>query len=66
MVMAMKYNQLIVFIGAYGALAIMTVLSTIFGAFITSIIQSKVVTGFVVAGLFFFFGAKLIYEAYHH
>lgn len=66
MVMAMKYNQMIVFIGSYGALAVMTVLSTIFGAFITTIIRSKVVTGLIVAGLFFFFGGKLIYEAYHH
>ena len=66
MVMAMKYNQWVVFIGSFGALAIMTVLSTIFGAFITTIIRSKLVTGLIVAGLFFFFGGKLIYEAYHH
>lgn len=66
MVMAMKYNQMVVFIGSFGALAVMTVLSTIFGAFITTIIRSRIVTGLIVAGLFFFFGGKLIYEAYHH
>ena len=66
MVMAMKYNQMVVFVGSYGALAVMTVLSTIFGAFITVLIQSKLITGVIVAALFFFFGGKMIHEAYNH
>lgn len=64
MVMAMKYKKYIVFTGAYGALAIMTILSTIFGAVLTTLV-SKTVTDLIVAGLFFFFGGKLLYEAYN-
>lgn len=64
MVMAMRYKKWVVFTGAYGALAIMTILSTIFGKVLTSLV-SKFITDLVVAGLFFFFGGKLLWEAYH-
>jgi len=64
MVMAMKYKKWVVFTGAYGALAIMTILSTIFGKVLTSLV-SKFITDLIVAGLFFFFGGKLLWEAYH-
>lgn len=64
MMMAMKYKKWVVFSGGYGALAIMTVLSTVFGAVITTLV-SKTITDLIVAGLFFYFGIKLLYEAYH-
>lgn len=64
MVMAMKYKKWVVFGGGYGALAVMTVLSTIFGAVITTLI-SKTLTDLIVTALFFYFGGKLIWEAYH-
>lgn len=64
MVMAMRYKKWTVFTGAYGALAIMTILSTIFGKILTAMV-SKFITDLIVAGLFFFFGGKLLWEAYH-
>jgi putative Ca2+/H+ antiporter (TMEM165/GDT1 family) len=65
MIMAMKYNKLVVFIGSWGALAIMTVLSAVFGKVIFSLIP-KFYTNLIVTLLFFYFGAKLIYEAYQY
>ena len=65
MIMAMKYNKFIVFVGAYGALAIMTILSTIFGELITKVI-SPTITNIIVTILFFYFGIKMIYEALNH
>ena len=63
MIMAMKYKKLIVFFGAYGALAVMTVISAIFGKMIFSLIP-KIYTDIIVTILFFYFGFKLLYEAY--
>lgn len=65
MIMAMRYNKIIVFLGAYGALAIMTALSAVFGKVATSWL-SPTVTNIVVAVLFFYFGAKMIYESTQH
>ncbi len=63
MIMAMKYRKLIVFLGAYGALAVMTVLSAVSGKVLFSLIP-KFYTDIVVTILFFYFGLKLLYEAY--
>lgn len=63
MIMAMKYKKLVVFFGAYGALAVMTVISAIFGKVIFSLIP-KIYTDIIVTILFFYFGFKLLYEAY--
>jgi putative Ca2+/H+ antiporter (TMEM165/GDT1 family) len=63
MIMAMKYNKIVVFIGAFGALAVMTVLSAIGGKVIFSLIP-KLYTDIIVTLLFFYFGFKLLYEAY--
>ena len=63
--MAMRYNKFIVFLGAYGALAIMTILSTVFGEIITKII-SPTITNIVVTLLFLYFGIRMIYDAMHH
>ena len=61
--MAMKYNKIVVFIGAFGALAVMTILSAIGGKVVFSLIP-KIYTDIIVTILFFYFGFKLIYEAY--
>jgi putative Ca2+/H+ antiporter (TMEM165/GDT1 family) len=63
MIMAMKYKKLIVFFGAYGALAVMTIISAIFGKVLFSLIP-KIYTDIIVTVLFFYFGFKLLYEAY--
>ena len=64
MIMAMKFNKIVVFIGSFGALAVMTVISAIFGKVVFSLIP-KFYTNLIVSLLFFYFGFKLIYEAYH-
>ena len=61
--MAMKNKQSIVFLGAFGALAVMTVLSANFGKVVFSLIP-KIYTDVIVTILFFYFGFKLLYEAY--
>lgn len=63
MIMAMKYNKLVVFTGAFLALAVMTVLSAIGGKVVFSFLP-KIYTDIIVTLLFFYFGFKLIYEAY--
>lgn len=65
MIMAMRYNKIVVFIGAFGALAIMTILSAIFGKVATSWL-SPMVTNILVTVLFFYFGAKMIYDSTQH
>ena len=63
MIMAMKYNKIVVFFGAYGALAVMTLLSAIFGKTFFSLLP-KIYTDIIVTILFFYFCLKLLYEAY--
>jgi len=58
--MAMKYNKIVVFVGAFGALALMTILSAIGGKVVFSLIP-KIYTDIIVTVLFFYFGLKLIY-----
>lgn len=65
MIMAMKYYKFIVFLGAYGALAIMTILSAAFGELFTTLI-SPTITNILATVLFFYFGAKMIYESTQH
>ena len=64
MIMAMKYSKTVIFLGAFGALATMTVLSAVGGKVVFSFIP-KFYTDIIVTLLFFYFGIKLIYEAYH-
>ncbi|KAJ1335855.1 Transmembrane protein PFT27 [Microdochium nivale] len=59
--MAMKHDRMVVFTAAFGALAVMTVLSAVLGHSVPALI-SKRVTAFLAAGLFFVFGAKLLRE----
>lgn len=62
MIMALRYNQLIVFLGAYGALFAMTVLSTAFGKIATAWI-SPLFTNVIVTLLFFYFGIRMLIDA---
>ncbi|KAI0476068.1 hypothetical protein GGR56DRAFT_641024 [Xylariaceae sp. FL0804] len=59
--MAMKHDRMVVFSAAFGALAVMTVLSALLGHTVPALIPKKV-TAFLAAGLFFIFGAKLLRE----
>ncbi len=63
MIMAMKYRKSIVFIGAFGALTVMTVLSAVRGKAIFSLIL-KIYTNIIITVLFFYFDFKLLYDAY--
>lgn len=63
MIMAMKYSKFVVFIGSFGALVVMTVLSAVFGKLLFSLIP-KIYTDIIVTFLFFYFGVKLLHEAW--
>lgn len=60
MIMAMKYNKIVVFSGAFAALFVMTIVSAISGKVIFSFLP-QIYTDIVVTILFFYFGGKLIY-----
>ncbi len=62
-IMAMRYPRLVVFAGAAGALALMTVLSTLIGFALPSVLPRKY-THYASAVLFAYFGYKLLGEAY--
>lgn len=61
-IMAMRNPRLIVFFGAMGALALMSVLSAVLGYTLPALL-SRNVTQWLAAGLFLFFGFKMIKEA---
>ncbi|XP_054746839.1 uncharacterized protein LOC129251847 isoform X2 [Anastrepha obliqua] len=61
-IMAMRHPRLIVFVGAISALALMTVLSVVFGMAATII--PKIYTYYISTALFAIFGLKMIYEGY--
>ncbi|XP_023297734.1 transmembrane protein 165 isoform X2 [Lucilia cuprina] len=61
-IMAMRHPRLVVFTGAITALALMTVLSVVFGMAATII--PKVYTYYISTALFAIFGLKMIYEGY--
>lgn len=61
-IMAMRHPRLIVFTGAITALALMTILSVVFGMAATII--PKVYTYYISTALFAIFGLKMIYEGY--
>jgi putative Ca2+/H+ antiporter (TMEM165/GDT1 family) len=62
-IMAMRYNRLAVLAGALLALFLMTGISTAFGYVVPKIIPPSV-THILITILFFFFGGKLLYDAY--
>jgi len=62
-IMSMRYNRMAVFGGAIAALVIMTGISTAFGWIVPILIPPRI-TQIIVTVLFFFFGAKLLYDVY--
>lgn len=62
-IMAMRYDRMFTFIGAIGALVLMTILSCGFGYVIPQLIPKRW-TILLSAVLFFFFGVKMLWEAY--
>jgi putative Ca2+/H+ antiporter (TMEM165/GDT1 family) len=62
-IMSMRYNRVAVLAGALGALFLMTALSTAFGYVVPKLIPASV-THILITVLFFFFGGKLLYDAY--
>lgn len=62
-VMAMRHPRLVVYAGAVGALAGMTVLSTVIG-YALPLLLPKLYTHYASIALFAFFGLKLLQEAY--
>ena len=61
-IMAMRHSRMTVFLGALGALALMTVLSSALG-YATTIIPRKY-TFYVSTALFAGFGLKMLHEGY--
>lgn len=62
-IMAMQYSRLIVFLGAIAALALMTILSAVFGLAATFI--PHIYTFYISTALFVFFGLKMLWDGYH-
>ena len=61
-ILCMKHSRVPVFLGALSALVIMTVLSSIMGLILPSL-MSKKYTHILAAVLFMYFGLKLLYES---
>ncbi|XP_049295506.1 keratin, type II cytoskeletal 2 epidermal [Anopheles funestus] len=62
-IMAMRHPRLTVFAGAIAALALMTVLSVLFGMAATLI--PRIYTFYISTALFALFGFKMLYDGYH-
>ena len=63
-VMAMKHSRWAVFTGAFSALSIMAIVSTLLGRVVPSLIP-KSYTDMIAAILFFIFGLRMAWEVYH-
>jgi len=61
--MSMKFQPALILAGASGALAIILGASALFGAVVPELIPASFIH-IVIIVLFFFFGAKFLYEAY--
>lgn len=61
-IMAMRHPRLIVFVGAIGALGLMTVLSVVFGMAATII--PRVYTYYISTALFAIFGLKMLHDGW--
>jgi len=60
-IMAMRHSRFIVWAGAVGALIVMTVLSTLVGH-VAPLLIPKAYTHYMAAGLFLYFGVKMLRE----
>jgi len=58
-IMAMRHSRLIVWLGAAAALAVMTILSTLVGH-VAPLLIPRTYTQYAAAGLFLFFGVKML------
>ncbi|KAI8890020.1 UPF0016-domain-containing protein [Backusella circina FSU 941] len=63
-IMAMKHPRLLVFTGAFSSLVVMSILSAFLGHVVPNLIP-KQYTDACASLLFFCFGLRMIYEAYH-
>mmetsp|Transcript_42489 Transcript_42489/g.92724 ORF Transcript_42489/g.92724 Transcript_42489/m.92724 type:complete len:281 (+) Transcript_42489:42-884(+) len=63
-ILSMKHAALVVFAGAIAALAVMTVLSAGLGLLLPSLL-SRNITHYACVMLFFYFGGKLLWDAYN-
>jgi len=63
-IMAMRYNRVAVLAGALLALFLMTAISSAFGTIVPTLLPPSV-THILITVLFFFFGGKLLYDAYN-
>jgi len=63
-IMAMRHGRVEVFTSAIFALALMTILSAAMGLTLPAVLDPKI-THYMATALFFFFGAKLLRDAYH-
>jgi putative Ca2+/H+ antiporter (TMEM165/GDT1 family) len=61
--MGIKHNQVLVFIGAFSALAFMTVVSTVMGV-AAPLLLPRWFTHYAAFVLFSFFGCQLLHKAY--
>lgn len=59
--MAMKHDRMVVFSAAFGALAVMTILSAVLGHTVPTLIPRRL-TSFLASALFFVFGGRLLRE----
>lgn len=62
-IMAMQHSRLIVFLGAISALALMTILSAVFG--LAAQFIPHIYTFYISTALFVFFGLKMLWDGYH-
>ncbi|ODN04120.1 Transmembrane protein [Orchesella cincta] len=62
-IMAMRHSRLIVFAGAISALGLMTVLSALFGGYVTTLIP-RFYTYYISTALFAIFGMKMLYDGF--
>lgn len=62
-IMAMRHSRLVVWAGAVGALAVMTVLSTLVGH-VAPLLIPKQYTHYMAAALFLYFGLKMLRESF--
>ncbi|CAK61599.1 unnamed protein product (macronuclear) [Paramecium tetraurelia] len=63
-ILSMKFNRLAVFAGATAALVLMTGISCAFGIIVPTLLP-RFYTAIVVTIIFYFFGAKLLFDWYH-
>ncbi|CAL8118142.1 unnamed protein product [Orchesella dallaii] len=62
-IMAMRHSRLIVFAGAISALGLMTVISALFGGYVTTLIP-RFYTYYISTALFAIFGLKMLYDGF--